>query len=133
MSVSQYEFTAEQNTDLRRLADRMNVVGRLLILVAVLGAAESTILILDGSRNPAGLIISGLLLVLGIWNVRGATEFLGVTRTRGADLDHLMKALREVRRLFDLQFWSLLVVAALITIVVIAMVSGPGRIDGPYP
>ncbi len=133
MTNATYEFTPEQNVTLARLAARMRVVGRALILVALLATAESLLLTWKGSGSAVGYEMGAVLLLIGFWSARAGREFLQVTETRGADIPHLMSALRELRKLYDLQFWALVILAALIALALLAALAGPGRIAGPYP
>lgn len=133
MSGTGYEFTQDQNTTMDRLAGRMRWVGRLLMFVAVLSAAESGLLLWKGSGGALGLEVGAVLLLIGLWSTRAGGEFARITRTQGADISHLMQGLRELRKLYDLQFWAFVVLAILLAVALLSTAAGPGRLTGPYP
>jgi hypothetical protein len=128
-----HEFTAEENAAFARLAARMRVVGRLLVVAATLAAAESLVLLSRGSGSALGLEIGVILLLIGLWSVRASMEFSRVTQTQGADISHLMKAVRELKKLYDVQFWGFIALAVMLALTLLAVVVGPGRLTGPYP
>lgn len=116
------EFTPEQNVVLLRLAQRMRAVGialmvlaALLALRAVLGADELGMLAIQ-----AGIVLG----FTGFWSVRAATELSRVATTEGADMSHLMSALGEIRKLYELQFWIFLAAALLLGVTVVMAITG---------
>ena len=128
-----YEFTPEQNVTLNRLAARMRFVGGALIVVAFLAAGESLVLAWQGSGMGVGLAIGAILLLIGVWSMRAGGQFRAVTASRGDDISHLMAAITEIRKLYDLQFWALLVVVILLSLSLIGMMAGPARVPGGLP
>jgi hypothetical protein len=128
-----YEFTAEQNVTLSGLAARMRFVGAALIVVALLAVAESLTLSWRGSGGFVGVAIGAILLLIGAWSVRASGQFRAVAASQGADISHLMNAITAIRRLYDVQFWALLVVAVLLSLSLISVMAGPARVPAVLP
>ena len=116
------EFTPEQNVVLDRLAQRMRVVGiALMVLAALLGVRA----MLGGDVLGMLAIQAGIVLgFTGFWSVRAAAELSRVATTEGADMSHLMNALGEIRKLYELQFWIFLAVALLLGVTVLMAITG---------
>jgi hypothetical protein len=119
-----YEFTAKQNAIVRHLASRMRAVGTglivitaLLVLRAVLGSVEFGTLIWIGAA---------VLGCIGFWSVRAGIELQRVVRTEGTDIPYLMRALTEIRKLYDLQYWVLVALALLAAFTVLVAIAGRG-------
>ena len=114
-----YEFDSAQNEQIGVLARRMTWVGRFMIVFSIIAVFAGVIEI---RNDGAGAIIQGLiLLIIAIWTVRAAAAFSRITTTEGSDISNLMEALHELRKLYTLQYYAILVA---IIFVVIAMVIG---------
>jgi hypothetical protein len=113
--LPQYEFNEEQNALIGGLAARMRFVGMFLIVLGVLalvGAAATARDVRDGH-----LVVFGIFqIVLGAWTRSAAKGFRQVVETQGADINHLMEALADLRKLYTLQYW--LVILALVVLVI---------------
>jgi len=131
--ATSYEFSAQENRELDGLAGRMRAVGWLLFVVGVLAAAEWVFLRVKGSGNAMGLVVGPVLFLIGFWSRRAGNELSQVVRTAGADIQHLMRALHEVRKLYELQFWAFVLLAIVFSLAMLGFVTGPGRVGGPYP
>jgi UDP-N-acetylmuramyl pentapeptide phosphotransferase/UDP-N-acetylglucosamine-1-phosphate transferase len=119
MTERQYEFSDDQNRSIRDLAGRMVWVGTfglaLGAMLAVLG-----ILTLD----QLGVVITPLgLLILpsALWTRRTGGSFQKVVETEGSDIDNVMSAIDDMRKLFTLFYWLALVA---IVFALIGLVSG---------
>lgn len=117
-----YEFDSNQEVVIRDLAGSMQFVGTASIVVAVvmwlIGIATLFM------ANPAGVgqIIQGVLLVfIGVWTRSSARSFQLVVDTKGSDIPNLMSALSELRRLYNLQKWLMIVMLVLF---ILAFVGG---------
>jgi len=99
MESKEYEFSDGQNVVIRELAQKMQFVSYLLIAVGVL----QILTILLG--NVAGLIQGIIGISIGIWTNKAAGAFKQIVQTRGNDISNLMSALRELRKLYTLQYW----------------------------
>jgi hypothetical protein len=118
MSAPTYEFTPEQNIIVAHLATRMKIVGGVLFALAVLVGAQSFLSF--GTANVPGLEIGIILGLVGYWSGRAGAALEKVVTTQGADISHLMRALGEIRKLYELQFWLLIGLAALLVATLLA-------------
>jgi hypothetical protein len=127
VTASSYEFTTTQERLIADLAGKMRFVSYFLIVVGVLQIIPglSRLVIAEGFK----LVISGVVqLLIGIWTNRAASSFLQVTQTRGNDIDNLMEALKQLRRLYSLQYWLLIV--ALVIFGIVAAIGLIGALFG---
>ncbi|ERT07162.1 hypothetical protein M595_2887 [Lyngbya aestuarii BL J] len=119
MTPSGYEFSSSQNELIGDLAKKMNFVAILLIVIGVLGivvgvvnlftalaASEKTVIVLNN------LIQGFFSLLIGTWTRNAAKAFKQIVTTAGTDIENLMIALGELRKLYTLQYW--LVIIALV-------------------
>jgi hypothetical protein len=90
-------------------------------------------LVLKGMGSAVGFEMAAILVLIGFWSVRAGSEFSRIVKTEGADVSHLMQGLREIRKLYDLQFWAFVALAVLVSLALFAVAVGPGRVNGPYP
>ena len=117
-----YEFDSSQEVVIRDLAGSMQFVGTVSIVVAVVMWLAGIATMFMG--NPAGLaqIVQGVLMVfIGVWTRSSARSFQLVVDTKGSDIPNLMNALGELRRLYSLQKWLMIVMLVLF---VLAFVGG---------
>jgi hypothetical protein len=119
------EFTAEQNLVIGQLAVRMQTVGIALMTVAMLLGAKA---LASGPGSGTAWMQAGILLVLiGLWSFRSGRCLSRVRHTQGNDLGHLMSALGEIRNLYELQFWMLVMAVVLLALsVLVAVLGGEG-------
>ena len=117
-----WEFTPAQDAILARLASRMRFVGIALIGLAALLAGWSMFGTAQGDMIAMQAAI--VLGLTGVWSARGAAAFGRVARTRGADMLHLMRALGEIARLYELQYWVFLAAALLLAVTVLVAATG---------
>jgi hypothetical protein len=123
----QYEFIAEQNEVTASLGRAMRDVGRLLgaigILSIIAGIARLFVWA-DIWQKALGtalwsLLQGGIFLVMGVWTRDAGEHLRRVATTTGADIQHLMEALGEVRHVYGL---ARVVIAAALVLLVLAMV-----------
>jgi uncharacterized membrane protein len=68
-------------------------------------------------------IISGIIILLiGFWTYTAASSFNRIVKTQGNDIENLMNALKELRKLYTLQFWLFIIVLIAIIIAIIASI-----------
>jgi hypothetical protein len=108
-----YEFTPGQGAVFARLATRMQFVG-----LFALGAGVLAIGVGAWRREVFSILTGMLYAVIGLWTERAGFAFRGVATTEGHDIRHLMKGLRDLERLYTVQFW--ICVIALIVALVLA-------------
>ena len=116
--VPTYEFTQKQNNLLGALAVRMRLVGAGLLVVAGLLLVIAVFGRVDG---PALLSVLAVVLgFIGFWSMRSSAEIRSIVRTTGADIPHLMRALTELRKLYEVQLWVIGALALMVLLSVAA-------------
>jgi hypothetical protein len=99
----QYEFKPGENRIIGQLASKMHFVGIFLLAMGLLIIAIGVAVVFH-----AGPIVSGTLACLvGLWTQRASMSFRNVVQTEGRDISHLMDALDDLRKLYTLQYWLL--------------------------
>jgi hypothetical protein len=103
----QYEFDSSQNELIKQLADKMRFVSYFLIGAGVLTAIAGLFTL---TRGGISNIISGVVqVIIGIWTSKAASAFDRIVGTQGNDIENLMGALSELRKLYTLQYWLLII------------------------
>lgn len=106
MEFQQYEFSSSQNELIKQLAQKMRFVAYFLIGVGVLIAIGGLFTLL---RGGIGNIINGVVqIIIGVWTNKAASSFQLMVDTQGNDIENLMGALGELRKLYTLQYWLLI-------------------------
>lgn len=124
MDVQQYEFSNSQNEVIKQLADKMRFVSYFLIGVGVFAAIAGLLTVLRGGIS--NLILGVVQVIIGIWTNKAATSFQRIVDTRGNDIENLMGALGELRKLYVLQYWLLIIALVFLIIgLVLAIVAFP--------
>ena len=113
-----YEFTSTENEKIGQLAGRMKFVGITFVVFACLAAVA----IFAGEIG--GLIRGIFYLVVGIWTLSAAKSFRRIVDTQGNDIEHLMEAVGNLRKLYTLQM--VLVIVAIV-LMVIGIILGIAR------
>jgi len=122
MSQEQYEFSGSQNELIRDLSQKMNFVSSFLKVVGVINAIGGVLAIVQRQPNGASAIINGVVYVLiGVWTSQAASSFLKIVDTQGNDIENLMLALGELRKLYQFQYWVLIIC---IIFVILAFAAG---------
>lgn len=125
-----YEFTAAQNSTIEVLARRMKFLGILNMVFAGFVALGGMFKLFQSPTEALVLFLEvALFAFMGLWNYRGAASFQLIVQTRGHDITHLMNALEELRRIYNLQYWLMVIVIGLtalgtIVAIVFSMISG---------
>lgn len=126
MEFQQYEFSSSQNELIKQLAEKMRFVAYFLIGVGVLIAISGLFTLL---RGGIGNIINGVVqIIIGVWTNKAASSFQLMVDTQGNDIENLMGALGELRKLYTLQYWLLILTLVFMVIgLVLAIFSGAFR------
>lgn len=123
MEFQQYEFSSSQNELITQLAEKMRFVAYFTIGLGVLVAIAGLFTLLRGGISN---IITGVVqIIIGVWTNKAASSFKLIVNTQGNDIENLMGALGELRKLYTLQYWLLiltLIFAALGLVLVIVSV-----------
>jgi hypothetical protein len=110
----QYEFKPQENKIIGELAGKMHFVGLFLLAIGVLVIAIGVVPIHHRVEFHVGPIISGSLTALvGLWTQRASVSLKSVVYTEGKDISHLISALEDLRKLYSLQFWLLIIALVL--------------------
>jgi hypothetical protein len=100
-----YEFTAGENEIIFELARTMRFVamfqaaaGAVFVFagIALLGGGSTTSIAVLMGQGALNVLVSG-------WMLAAARHFQRVVGTRGQDVTHMMGALSQLRRMYDLQ------------------------------
>lgn len=117
MESRQYEFSSSQNELIKHLADKMRFVAYFLIATGALGVLGG---LLSLQRGGVGNIISAVVYILiGVWTNSASSSFHRIVDTQGNDIENLMGALGELRKLYTLQYWLLIVALIFIAIALV--------------
>lgn len=123
--TTKYEFNENENKIIKNLAGSMGVVS---IPCVFLGLAYLAVLalnweVLTGDKAMLGTALGlgvGMLSFLGIaaWTRRSSLAFRKITTTSGDDVNHLMEALNNLRKMYSMLssvvvLFSLLVLAGI--------------------
>lgn len=112
-----YEFDQSQNRLIRELAEKMRFVSYFLIALGVLFILLGIVRLRTGDFGSA---IQGILqVIIGFWTKQAATSFQLIVNTQGSDIQNLMGALRELRKLYTLQYWIFLIAVVLVVIAIV--------------
>jgi hypothetical protein len=115
----QYEFKPHENKIIGDLASKMHFVGLFWLAVGML------IIGIGVWAHDAGPIITGTLAcVIGLWTQRSSVSFKDVVYTEGRDISHLIAALQDLRKLYALQFWLLILGLVLTALVIVVLFFG---------
>ncbi|MGD1806568.1 hypothetical protein ACP6PL_14165 [Dapis sp. BLCC M126] len=120
MEDKQYEFDSSQNELILDLSNKMRFVSYFLIAGGVLSGIIGLL-----SLN-AGVIIPAVVdIIIGVWTLKAASSFKLIVDTEGNDIVNLMGALGELRKLYRLQYWLLIITLVFLAIaLVIGIVAG---------
>lgn len=123
MNFQQYEFSSSQNELIKQLSDKMRFVAYFLIAVGALTAVGGLLAL---ARGGFGNIIAGVVnIIIGVWTNKAASSFKMIVDTQGNDIENLMGALGELRKLYNLQYWLLIITLIFVVIgLVLAIVIG---------
>ena len=110
-----YEFSESENQVFSSLSKAMKFVG---IFQIVMGALQGLLAILAIAGTNLGgaasaAIQAGLLVTFGLLTVRAAEPVMMIVTTQGDDIGHLMSAMRQLDKLYNLQKIVMIVALAL--------------------
>lgn len=108
-----YEFSNSQNDLLAKVSTRMNFVGWAFVLLGIFLIARQ---IFTPDLNLLIIIIGFLNLLIGFSTKKAAQSFKLIVDTQGNDMQHLMNALSSFLRIYNIQFWSIIIVIVLLSL-----------------
>ncbi|MGF1491836.1 MAG: hypothetical protein ACFBSC_05150 [Microcoleaceae cyanobacterium] len=124
-----YEFSSSQNELVGDLAKKMNFVGILMIAAGIISLISGLVIIFSGTVEAGvGQIIQGVFsLIVGLWTRNAGSAFQKIVATVGSDIENLMIALGELRKLYTLQYWLVIIVLVfMILALVLGLIVGIG-------
>ncbi len=128
-----YEFTPEQDATIQLLAKRMKFIGILNMVFAGMMTIGGLFVMF---KFPGQAIVAfaevALFAFMGIWNYKGAASFQLIVQTTGNDIAHLMEALTDLKKIYNLQYWLMIIVLILVVVGIIAAVLLVGSMASEY-
>lgn len=126
MEFQSYEFNNAQNQLIRELSEKMRFVSYFLIGLGILVAIAGILVI---TRGGLGNIIQGIIqIIIGFWTNKAASAFKQIVNTQGNDIENLIDALGELRKLYTLQYWLYIVALVFVALgIVLAIAFGITR------
>lgn len=132
--VPGYEFTSSQNELIGDLAKKMNFVGILMAISGVISLIAGILTLFatfsQGTFDFSSIVNGVFLLLIGLWTRNAAQSFSRVVNTTGTDIENMMGALAELRKLYTLQYWLIIIVliflAIALLLALVATISGQG-------
>ncbi|MCB1190003.1 MAG: hypothetical protein H7A23_12730 [Leptospiraceae bacterium] len=109
-----YEFNEKENLIFSDLAHKMRYVG---VFGIILGFYNIVLTISDVTNFFFGITY----IFLGAWTIRAAKSFQLVVDTQGNDIQYLMDALKELKKLFTLQFYLYPIVLTIVCLSAITL------------
>lgn len=128
MTLSEYEFSSSQNELIGDLAKKMSFVAILSIAAGIVVLIFGIITLVAAFAEPVrfseaiNMLIQGIFfLLIGTWTRKAGLGFKRIVTTAGSDIENLMGALGELRKLYTLQYW---LVILLLVFVILGIVAG---------
>ncbi|PSO88453.1 MAG: hypothetical protein BRC41_02845 [Cyanobacteria bacterium QH_9_48_43] len=122
MQSGSYEFNSTQEKLVQALANKMRFVSFFLIAIGILRFITGIVALIRGAPLIDAIISGIIILLIGFWTYTAASSFNRIVKTQGNDIENLMNALKELRKLYTLQFWLFIIVLIAIIIVSIASI-----------
>jgi hypothetical protein len=118
-----YEFSPAQNLTIQVLAQRMKFIGILYMAFGGLVGVGGIVMLFQA---PIQAIVAfaevALFALMGLWNYKGADSFQLIVQTHGNDISYLMNALEDLRKIYNLQYWLMIVMLVLVALAIVAVV-----------
>jgi len=119
-----FEFTEAQKERFRALAGSVSFVGVCTMLFGAMGVLFALGAAYSGfAANGVGIAVgTALLLVMAWWTVSAGRSLSAIVSTRGRDIERLMEAVEQLRRLFGFARIAIIGVAVVVVVVAGAIV-----------
>ena len=121
-----YEFTEAQNAVILPLSDKMSFVGLILIILGALGIIGGI-----ADSDPFGVVQGSVMVIIGVWTRKASSAFRLIVDTEGSDIANLMNALEELKKLYHLQYWVLIIAGALVAVGIMVLLFAVGDLPQP--
>ena len=130
---SGYEFSEAENSTIQVLAKRMKFIGILNLIFAGFMVLGGIVVLF---KFPGQAIVAfaevALFAFMGIWNYKGSASFQLIVQTTGNDIAHLMEALADLKKIYNLQYWLMIIILILVVVGIIAALLFVGSVAGGY-
>ncbi|WP_421657012.1 DUF5362 family protein [Leptothermofonsia sp. ETS-13] len=118
--MNAYEFNDSQNGLIKDLSQKMRFVGYFSMVVGILAIIGG---LFAFTRGGLSSLIQGVIaIVIGLWTLNAANAFKLIVDTQGNDVENLMGALGELRKLYTLQYWLLIIAIIFIALGLISLI-----------
>ena len=106
---AEYEFTDSQNQIISQLASKMGWVAMFGLVVGVMIAVLGLFSLGGDGQGLVFLVQSVFVITIALWTRRAALGFRQVVETTGSDISNVMSALGELKKLYTLHYWLIIV------------------------
>jgi hypothetical protein len=110
---SNYEFNEEQNLVISALANRLLILGVILVVIG------TPLIFFFIKGDWVALTVGALYVIMGLLSFNSYSEFKKIVTTQQQDITHLMDALKNLTNMYTLQLIA--VVAAAIAFAVLEL------------
>lgn len=113
-----FDFSDAQKDRFRALAASVSFVGVCTMLFGAMSAVFALVAVYAGfAANGVGLAVAAaMLLVMAWWTVSAGRSLSALVSTRGRDVERLMEAVDQLRRLFGFARVAIIVVAIVVVV-----------------
>ncbi|MGK7913519.1 MAG: hypothetical protein AB4050_18860 [Synechococcus sp.] len=136
MTQREYEFDTIENQIIRRLSLAMRCLSIVLVILGFVIFASGTLAAWN-YRATATFLLSSLqaavLILFGTWTGGASQSFKLIVETEGHDIANLMAALKDLSKLFFLQFGLVVLAIALLIGVSTSQFWGTSQLTPPPP
>lgn len=136
MTQREYEFDTSENLIIRRLSLAMRCLSVVLVGLGLVIVVSGTIAAWNYRATTTFLLSSlqaAVLILFGTWTGGASKSFKLIVETEGEDIANLMAALKELSKLFFLQFGLVLAAIALLIVVTTSQFLGSSQPAPPPP
>lgn len=125
MESREFEFDTSQNALFSDLAQKMGFVG---LLFMALGALTILGGVFNGIGGLSNVFVGVLYILIGLWTKNASDAFRRIVDTQGSDITNLMTALGQLRKLYALQYWAIIIsIAFIVLALIVAMLFAATR------
>lgn len=109
--IPEYEFDQSQNELILDLSQKMLFVGYFFMGLGVLAGIRGGLDFLKPELlvQGVGQVIVGVVqFMIGLWTLKASSSFKLIVKTEGNDIGNLMGSLGQLRKLYGLKYWLLI-------------------------
>jgi len=119
MESREFEFDTSQNELFGDLARKMGFVGILLVALGALAVLGG---VFSGLKSLSNIFVGILYILIGLWTKNASDSFRRIVDTQGSDITNLMAALGQLRKLYTLQYWAIIISIIFVVLALIVAV-----------